>query len=308
MDCARQYAALFAGSCKVTTVYLSGPPDVAVEAGSGSDEVIFLGYKPKDIRGLKLSAMRDIRRLVTQGNYAFCVAHRFKPIYIALLATSLPVVGIHHAFGVYDRPARRLLVNLFRKRLLLLGVSNAVRDQIRRKLPTWPRTQIATLYNRIDVARVRSQLLSRQEARVALGLADDAWIIGNAGRLHPDKDQKTLIKGFAQALPQLPAQSLLAIMGSGRLEQDLKQLADELGVSHRVRFLGQVAEGRRYFKAFDIFALSSDHEPFGMVVLEAMAADVPIISSDCGGAPEILGTSGQLFRQGDPGSLARRSW
>lgn len=306
MDCARQYAALFAGSAyKVTTVYLSGAPDAAVEAGSASDEVIFLGYKPKDIRGLKLGAMRDIRRLVAERDFEFCIAHRFKPIYIALFATSLPVIGIHHAFGVYDRPARRLLVNLFRKRLLLLGVSEAVRDQIRRKLPRWPHSQIATLYNRIDVARVRSQLLNRSEARTALGLPDDAWIVGNAGRLHPDKDQKTLIQGFAQALPRLPEKSLLAIMGSGRLEQELKQLASDLGVADDVLFLGQIAEGRRYFRAFDIFALSSDHEPFGMVVLEAMAADVPIISSDCGGAPEILGADGHLFRQGDPGSLAK---
>ncbi len=304
MDCARQYAALFSGSFRVTTVYLTGSADAAVEAGSGSDEVIFLGYRPRDIRGLKLNAMRDIRRLVAQGNYRFCIAHRFKPIYIALLATSLPVIGVHHAFGVYDRPARRLLVSLFRKRLLLLGVSNAVRDQIRERLPTWTKAQIATLYNRIDVKQVRSQLLSRQEARAALALADDAWIVGNAGRLHPDKDQKTLIRGFAQALPLLPPQSLLAIMGSGRLEQELKQLANELGLGDRVRFLGQIAEGRRYFKAFDVFALSSDHEPFGMVVLEAMAADVPIVSSDCGGAPEILGTNGHLFQQGDPDSLA----
>jgi glycosyltransferase involved in cell wall biosynthesis len=129
-------------------------------------------------------------------------------------------------------------------------------------------------------------------------------VVGNVGRLHPDKDQATLIRGFAQALPQLPAGSLLAIMGSGRLEASLKALAAELGVSDSVRFLGQVPHGRRYFKAFDVFALSSDHEPFGMVLLEAMAAGVPVVCSDCGGGREIVAGVGELFPLGEAAELA----
>jgi len=113
-----------------------------------------------------------------------------------------------------------------------------------------------------------------------------------------------LIRGFAQALPQLPANSLLVIMGSGRLEAQLRTLAAELGVSQSVRFLGQVPNGRRYFKAFDVFALTSDHEPFGMVLLEAMAAGVPVICSDCGGGREVVEAVGHLFPQGDVLALA----
>ncbi|MDR1647922.1 MAG: glycosyltransferase [Zoogloeaceae bacterium] len=62
---------------------------------------------------------------------------------------------------------------------------------------------------------------------------------------------------------------------------------------------------RRFFRAFDLFALSSDHEPFGMVLLEAMAADVPVVATDCGGAPEVVGDPGQLFPLKDPEALAR---
>ena len=131
-----------------------------------------------------------------------------------------------------------------------------------------------------------------------------AWIVGNVGRLHPDKDQTTLIKGFAKAFPELPAGSLLAIMGSGRLEQQLKQLAADLGVADSVRFLGQVPSGRRYFKAFDLFALTSDHEPFGMVLLEAMAAGVPVIATDCGGAKEVVRDAALRFQLGDTDKLA----
>lgn len=305
LDCARQYAVLFQGTpYKVCTVYLTGAPSEEVVRGSASDEVIFLGYDSQDVRGLKLGAMRRLRRLVAGRDFRLCIAHRFKPIYIALLATRLPVIGVQHAFGVYSRAMRRWFVNRFRTRLLLLGVSNAVRDDMRAHLSGWEERRIQTLYNRIDAAAVQAEQVSRRQARDFLGLPEDVWVVGNVGRLHPDKDQATLIRGFAQALPQLPAGSLLAIMGSGRLESSLKALAAELGIAERVRFLGQVPQARRYFKAFDVFALSSDHEPFGMVLLEALAAGVPVICSDCGGGREVVEGVGQLFPLGDSAALA----
>ncbi|MGG5871100.1 glycosyltransferase [Pseudomonas peli] len=306
LDCARQYAALFVGTpYKVCTVYLTGKPSAEVEQGSASDEVVFLDYSSRQVRGLKLKAIRDLKRIAASRDFKFCIAHRFKPIYVALLGSDLPVIGVHHAFGDYKRRTRQLFANLFRKRLALLGVSNAVRDDMRACLPNWPTERIETLYNRIDIAAVQAEQVSREAARAHLGLPQDAWVVGNVGRLHPDKDQATLIKGFAQALQQLPVGSLLAIMGSGKLEESLKSLASEIGVSDSVRFLGQVVNGRNYFKAFDVFALTSDHEPFGMVLLEAMAAGVPVICSDCGGGREVVIDSGRLFPLGAAAALAQ---
>lgn len=306
LDCARQYAALFVGTpYKVCTVYLTGAPSDEVVRGSASDEVIFLDHSSRAVRGLKLKAIAQIRRIAASRDFRLCIAHRFKPIYVALLGTKLPVIGVHHAFGDYRRRSRQLFANFFGKRLALLGVSNAVRDDLRASLPGWPAERIETLYNRIDVAAVQAEQVSREAAREFLGLPPDAWVVGNVGRLHPDKDQATLIRGFALALPRLPAGSLLAIMGRGRLESSLKALAAELGIAEQVRFLGQVPQGRRYFKAFDVFALTSDHEPFGMVLLEAMAAGVPAICSDCGGGREVVEGVGRLFTLADEQALAR---
>ena len=305
LDCARQYAALFVGTTyKVCTVYLTGKPSAEVEQCSASDEVIFLDYSSRQVRGLKLKAIRDLKRIAASRDFKFCIAHRFKPIYVALLGSDLPVIGVHHAFGDYKRRTRQLFANFFRKRLALLGVSHAVRDDMRDCLPSWTPERIETLYNRIDIAAVQAAQVTREAARKYLSLPQEAWIVGNVGRLHPDKDQATLIRGFAQALPQLPKGSLLVIMGAGRLEAQLKALADELMVTESVRFLGQVAHGRDYFKAFDTFALSSDHEPFGMVLLEAMAAGVPLIGSDCGGGREVIEGVGVLFPLGDTLALA----
>jgi glycosyltransferase involved in cell wall biosynthesis len=306
LDCARQYARLFHGTpYKVVTVYLTGEPSEEIVQGSASDEVIFLNYRSAALRNLKLKAIREVRRIVASHHFAFCIAHRFKPIHVALLGTRLPVIGVHHGFGDYQRLSRRMFARVFQKRLRLLGVSNAIRDEIRAALPAWSASRIETLYNRCDIARLEAELLPRETARAALGLPPQAWIVGNAGRLHPDKDQATLLRAFALALPDLPPGSLLAIMGSGRLESTLKELAAELHIQNSVRFLGQIAEGRRYFKAFNIFALSSDHEPFGMVLLEALAARLPILCSDCGGGREVAAEIGDLFPFGDADTLAR---
>jgi glycosyltransferase involved in cell wall biosynthesis len=306
LDCARQYASLFAGKgYRVTTVFLTGVADKEVAAGCASDEVLFMEYSSKAIRGLKLGAILELRRIAASRDFTFCIAHRFKPVYIVLLATRLPVIGVHHAFGDYQRRSRKLFAHLFRWRLSLLGVSDAVRDDMRKSLPKWPTGRIQTLYNRVDIEQIQASLLTREQAREELGLSADAWIVGNVGRLHPDKDQATLLRGFAQALPTLPVNSQLVILGKGRLEQDLKELAMELGIGSQVLLMGQIPQASRYFKAFDVFALSSDHEPFGMVLLEAMAAGVPLLATACGGAKEVVEGVGLLFPLGDDGRLAQ---
>jgi len=305
LDCARQYASLFVGKgYRVTTVFLTGAADAEVAAGCASDEVLFLERSSASVRGLKLGAIRDLRKIAASRNFSFCIAHRFKPVYIALLATGLPVIGVHHAFGDYQRRTRKLFAHLFRKRLSLLGVSDAVRDDMRKSLPNWPTGRIQTLYNRIDIPQLQASQLTAEQARIELGLSASAFIVGNVGRLHPDKDQATLLRGFAKALPSLPQNSQLAILGKGRLEPQLKALALELGIGSQVLFLGQVAQASLYYKAFDVFALSSDHEPFGMVLLEAMVAGVPVLATACGGAKEVVEGVGVLFPFADDERLA----
>ena len=104
--------------------------------------------------------------------------------------------------------------------------------------------------------------------------------------------------------PELP-DAVLVIIGQGRLENALKQQVQQLKLEQQVFFPGVIPEVVNYFKAFDSFVLSSDNEPFGMVLLEAIVADVPVIATDAGGAKEIIRDKQWLFDIGDVNALAQ---
>lgn len=305
LDSARQYANLFKGTpYKVTTVFLTGRGNAAVANSVECDEVLFMEYSAKAAKGFKFKAIREFRKIAATRDFKLCITHRTKPSYIACMATDLPVISIHHTYGDFKRLSRRAYARVFRSRLNLLAVSNSLREDIERYLPDWPSDRLHTLYNRINVDAVEQQLHSREDARDRLNIPNDAWVIGTVGRLHPDKDQAVLLRSFAAARPNLPSNSLLVICGKGRLEQDLKSLASQLNIASQVLFTGQILDARRLFRAFDVFVLSSAKEPFGMVLLEAMTAEIPVICSDGGGASEVVCESGLQFIAKDAMSLA----
>ena len=304
-DVARQWGSLFEGSrYKVLTVFLTGKPDERVKTLVGGD-VVFLGYHSRDLKGLKRRQIKEIKSLHRQYQFSFAIAHRYKPIYIASHLPNLKVIGVSHAFGVYEPFLRRRYIMKKLDSLLLVGVSNAIRDDARRALPNFPTERIQTVYNHIDCEIATERLFTREEARNRLGLTEGDFVVGNVGRLHPDKDQSTLVEAFAKVAADMP-RARLVIIGEGRLRSELECQIEELGISDRVELKGRVEEAFQYFRAFDVFALSSDHEPFGMVLLEAMVAPVPVISTGSGGAPEVLGDNGRFFSVGDVDALAEQ--
>jgi len=302
------YASMLASKGEVTTLYLSGIEDEAVRQQTESEQVLFWQLDGKRLKGVKIGLIYNLYKLIRDEKFDLVVCHRYKAIYMAamcqLMGLRFKQVGVIHGFGDFKHAARRAFLSIFKKRLLLLGVSNSVRDDIRQSLPSFPTDKVQTLYNAIDVAEVESKQLDKKQSRAFLGLDDNAFIIGNVGRLHPDKNQTTLIKAFAEFNKKVPS-SQLAILGGGRLDKMLKALACELGVQQKVLFLGEVANAVNYYKAFDLFALPSKKEPFGLVLLEAMVAKVPVVASNCGGASEVVADTGYLFDCADVGGLTK---
>ena len=226
LDVARQTVSLFSGTnISLTTVYLAGPADALVADANGGDEVIFLEFSSRQIRGLKRSAIAAVTEICGQRDIHFAIAHRYKPLFVASHVPGLFVVGVHHAFGDYQRFTRRWYVNRQRGNVALLAVSDAVRDDVRKSLPKWPHPSIRILYNRVDVEALEGALLPREQAREQLGIADDTFVFSNVGRLHPDKDQKTLIAAFATVADELEKAALRrALSATTQLENALGEL------------------------------------------------------------------------------------
>lgn len=125
------------------------------------------------------------------------------------------------------------------------------------------------------------------------------------GSLKPQKNQALLVQGLALLDKAFDAR--LMILGEGPLRAQLAQLASELGVADRVIMPGFATDPWPYYASADQFVLSSDYEGFGNVLVEAMAAGLPVVSTDCPSGPaEILdgGKYGRLVPVGDARALA----
>ncbi|HTN60544.1 MAG TPA: glycosyltransferase, partial [Devosia sp.] len=130
-------------------------------------------------------------------------------------------------------------------------------------------------------------------------------ILITAGRLNPVKDHRTLIEAFALLRRTMAAK--LVILGDGPLRAELGALIAERGLDDAVLLPGFVADIRPALAASDLFVLTSTSEGFGNVIVEAMAAGVPVVSTDCPHGPrEILdnGALGELVPVGDAPAIA----
>ncbi|MBN8925200.1 MAG: hypothetical protein BGO51_07475 [Rhodospirillales bacterium 69-11] len=126
-----------------------------------------------------------------------------------------------------------------------------------------------------------------------------------AGRLVPQKDHETLLRGLALHRQRIPSRLLL--LGNGPLRESLGALATQLGIADAVDFLGFQDNPLPWFRRADAFVLSSRAEGFGNVLVEAMWCGTPVISTDCAHGPaEILenGRYGALVPTADPAGLA----
>ena len=288
---------------RVVTVYLTGEDNHDVMQKSCADDVLFFNTPSSAMRGLKLSLIWQIRTQLRQHNISLIIAQRYKSLYLGLLASiglPIPVLGIAHAFGVLNNSSRQLLLRFFTNRLTLAGVSTAVTQDI---LQQTQGIHCVTLLNAIDTTTLELQLKSRATARALLGIADETFVFANVGRLHADKDQTTLIRAFSLIAHDYPAAQLLLI-GQGKCEAKYRALIASLQLENRIALTGLLPDAATFFHAFDVYVSASDKEPFGIVLTEAMLAHLPVISTDCGGAPEVLGEHAHYFPSGDSVALA----
>lgn len=242
--------------------------------------------------------------------FALAVCHHFIAARIGVLLQRLDlvkrlalVVHDHDYFAPLDRHGRRRQRFVNRhlgKDFFLVAVSQALLDNVRAWLPA------ADRHCRVIPHAMRPpQLLGRSQARARLGLPEDAFVIGNIGRLVAYKSQHELIRAFALAAPQMP-DAWLALIGDGPQRSALARLSAELGVSERVRLAGFVPQASALLGGFDLFAQTARNEPFGLVLLEALAGATPAVAVASGAAPEILGDPWLLSPADRPEALSAK--
>lgn len=153
--------------------------------------------------------------------------------------------------------------------------------------------------------------ISNKEAKSFFGFSEEDKVIGIIGRLGPKKRQDFVIK----ALPLLQNKSVkLLIVGESThnegdtYEASLHQLVKDLNIENRVVFKPFMKNVEVFFKAIDLFVMPSLAETFGMVTIEAMASNVPIVGTNSGGTPEILENNiyGDVFNPQDITALANK--
>ena len=169
-------------------------------------------------------------------------------------------------------------------------------------------SKVVTIHNGIDTTRFSPRARPDLQMRSSLGIPSDALLMGCIGRLHPQKGLTDLLLATAELKRKMPPIRLL-LVGDGELRESLDRQSHDLGLSDTVIFAGLRTDVPDILATMDLFVLPSLWEGMPNVVLEAMAAGLPVVATAVGGTPELVvdGETGLLVPPGDPRALALSS-
>jgi glycosyltransferase involved in cell wall biosynthesis len=172
-----------------------------------------------------------------------------------------------------------------------------------------PGRRIEKIHLGVPVQTVAARIGSGEAIRREVGWQGP--VVGIVGRLQPWKGQDVFLRAAAIVARAAPNVRFAVVGGAilgweGSYPDDLRRLAGELGITDKVHFAGHQADVVPWFDALDVVVHASFGEPFGLVLLEAMALGKPLVAAADGGPLEIVedGVSGLLVRPGDPERLA----
>jgi glycosyltransferase involved in cell wall biosynthesis len=164
-------------------------------------------------------------------------------------------------------------------------------------------------YNGLDLDRLKVPAeLKRDDALTALGLPPTRRYVSIVANLrNPVKDHQMFLRAAARVRAAIPDVGF-AIAGEGELMEELRKLAAQLGIQHDVFFIGRCDHVADLLFASEVGVLSSKAEGFANAILEYMAAGLPVVATDVGGAREAIaeGENGYVVPSGDDGRMAER--
>ena len=217
------------------------------------------------------------------------------PVVTTLHGTDITLVGSDRSFA----PVVAFSINQSDG---VTAVSNHLRHQTCEQLKI--KKEIEVIYNFIDFARFSR--LNKEHFRKAIA-PDGEKILVHISNFRKVKRIEDAIKTFEIVQKKVPSKLLL--VGDGPERPRLERMTRELGLYEHVRFLGKQDAVEEILAVADLFLIPSSNESFGLAALEAMACEVPVISSNAGGLPEvnIHGVTGCVADVGDYESMAQHA-
>ena len=214
------------------------------------------------------------------------------PMVTTLHGTDITLVGNHPFY----KPAVTFSIN---KSDVVTSVSTSLKEDTLRLFDI--KKKINVIPNFIDLSNVNDEFTDCQRDLMA---SEDERIVTHISNFREVKRIPDVIKIFYQIQEHLPAK--LIMVGEGPEREPAEKLCEELGIAKKVIFLGNSNEIDKILCFSDLFLLPSKAESFGLAALEAMAAGVPVVSSNAGGLGEVNvnGISGYLNEVGDIDGMA----
>lgn len=220
---------------------------------------------------------------------------RYIPVVTTLHGTDITLVGKNASFA----PVVSFSIN---KSDGVTAVSQSLKDQTNEYFKV--EKDIRVIYNFIDFNRF--QRSNKEHFKKAIA-PDGEKVLIHVSNFRKVKRVTDVIHVFKEVYKQMPCKLLL--VGDGPERGNAERLCREVGLCHEVRFLGKQDAVEELLAISDVFVLPSGSESFGLAALEAMACEVPVISSNIGGLPEINihGETGFLSDVGDIEDMARNT-
>jgi glycosyltransferase involved in cell wall biosynthesis len=238
------------------------------------------------------------------------VAHAHLPkaeLLSALSVSNKIIVSRHNAEKFFpaapDFLSKLLSLLVSRKSYGCIAISNSVKEFLYQS-EEWPTTpSVSVVHYGVERRRLNPSI-PREVLLDELGIPQGNRVLGTIARVVPQKDFPTLLAAF-KILSEHSPDVFLVSVGEGYLQPEMSKLAMSLGISHRVKWVGKVENVDNYLQLFDSFVLTSIYEGFGLVLLEAANADLPIVASNISAIPEVLGSDHKyLATVGNPVEFA----
>jgi glycosyltransferase involved in cell wall biosynthesis len=299
-----------------------GEDSMAFVADARGVEVVRIDELGREISPFRdLMATIRLARLIRKERPQILHTHTAKAGTVgrvaALLAGSRrPPIVIHtfhgHVLRGYFGPVRTLFFRLLERWLAagttaLVAVSPQVRDDLV-ALGVAPRERFVVIRLGIELdERVAPELNGRAESRHYLGIPGDRFAVGWIGRMTAVKRTDDVLVAFKR-LRDSGVDAVLCMVGDGPDRLQLEQRAHELGVTRDTIFLGYQEDVAPFYAAFDALVLPSSNEGTPVSVIEALAAELPVVATRVGGVPDVVrdGEDGFLVEAGATDDLADR--